>query len=153
MTQSRLQHLIPGALILLLAAVVTWLSFTQQPAESFLFPRVISIAFIGLAIWNFARAALGLARVGGGISPQIAMNILPGLVIMFVYVFWAAKALGFYTASIIAFFAVYSLYDPVPFSSVKDWIKRAMVTAAFMAVIYGLFFMLLQVQTPRGMFF
>jgi hypothetical protein len=153
MTSSRLQHTIPGGAILLLAIVVAWLSFTQQPAESFLFPRIISIAFVFLAVWNFARAILGLAKVGGGIAPSVAMNVLPGLIVMLIYVFWAAKALGFYTASVIAFFAVYSLYDPVPISSGKDWVKRAGATAAFMAVIYTLFYLVLQVQTPRGMFF
>jgi len=153
MNSERLQHLIPGALILALATIVTWLSFTQQPAESFLFPRVISVVFILLALWNFARAALGLARVGNGISLPVAMNIWPGLLVMVIYVFWAAKGLGFYTASTIAFFVIYSMYDPAPLSSARDWGKRVLVTAVFMAVIYALFFLLLRVQTPRGILF
>jgi len=153
MNSTRLQHLIPGGFVLLLAVAVTYISFTQEPADSFLFPRVISIAFILLATWNFVRAAAGMAKVGGGISKEIALNILPGLIVMLVFVFWAAKGLGFYVASMLAFFAVYSLYDPVPFSSARDWIKRIIVTGLFMLVIYGLFSALLQVQTPRGMFF
>ncbi len=152
MNSSRLQHLIPGLVIFGLAAIVTWLSFTQEPASSFLFPRIISIAFIGLAAWNLIRAASGLARVGAGISGAMFANIAPGLVVMLVYIFFAAKALGFYVASIIAFFAVYTLYDPAPYSSAKDWFKRALVTLAFMAIIYGLFARLLEVQTPRGFF-
>lgn len=152
MTASRLQHIIPAGVIFLLAAVVAWLSFTQQPAESFLFPRVISIVFTGLATWNLVRAVAGLARVGGGISATTMGNILPGLIVMLVYVFYAAKGLGFYVGSTLAFFLIYSLYDPAPLSSMKDWAKRLTITAAFMAVIYGLFSMLLQVQTPRGLF-
>ena len=153
MTASRLQHIVPGAAILLLAVVVAWLSFTQEPAESFLFPRVISIAFVVLAIWNFIRAVLGLAKVGGGISKTMATNILPGFIVMVVYVFWAAKAVGFYSASAIAFFLVYSLYDPAPASSMQHWLKRLGVTVGFMLVIYALFNLLLRVQTPRGLFF
>lgn len=152
MSASRLQHIIPAALVFLLAAVVTWLSFTQQPVESFLFPRVISVAFITLALWNLIRAGAGMARVGGGMSMDTIRNIAPGLIIMLVYVFFAAKGLGFYTSSTLAFFAAYSFYDPVPISSIKDWMKRVIITAAFMAVIYGLFALVLQVQTPRGLF-
>jgi len=152
MTSHRMQHLVPAFVILGLAAIVTWLSFTQEPAAAFLFPRIIAVVFLALAVWNFIRAATGLAKVGRGVARQDAVNLLPGLVIMLVLVFWAAKALGFYVSSTIAFFAVYSLYDPAPLASVKDWLKRIAVTAAFMAVIYALFAMVLQVQTPRGMF-
>ena len=153
MKTDRLQHLIPATIIFGLAAVVVWLSFTQEPAGAFQFPRVISIVFILLAIWNFIRAATGLARVGRGIERSEAMNILPGMIVMLLLVFWGAKALGFYVASTIAFFAVYSLYDPAPISSIKDWLKRAVVTLVFMTIIYVLFSMVLQVHTPRGMFF
>lgn len=153
MTASRYQHIIPAGIVLLLAGVVTWLSFTQEPAESFLFPRVISVVFIVLAAWNFLRAVTGLAKVGSGLTAEIAKNVLPGLVVMAIFVFWAAKAVGFYVSSTLAFFIIYSLYDPVAMSSGKDWGKRIIITAAFMAVIYCLFALILQVQTPRGIFF
>ena len=152
MITNRLQHIIPAGIVFGLAALVTWLSFTQQPAESFLFPRIISVFFITLAAWNFARAATGLAKVGGGMSPSMILKLMPGLIVMLVFVFGAAKGLGFYTASSLSFFAIYSLYDPVPYSSPKDWAKRLAVTVAFMAVIYLLFALILQVQTPRGAF-
>lgn len=153
MTMSRLQHIIPAGLVFLLAAVVTWLSFTQQPVESFLFPRVISIAFIILALWNLIRAGAGMSRTGDGLSLDAIFKIAPGLIIVLIYVFFAAKGLGFYVSSTLVFFAIYSFYDPVPISSAKDWFKRVIITAAFMAVIYGLFALVLQVQTPRGLFF
>ncbi|MGI9356518.1 MAG: tripartite tricarboxylate transporter TctB family protein [Rhizobiaceae bacterium] len=152
MTSNRMQHLVPAFIILGLATIVTWLSFTQQPAEAFLFPRIIAVVFMLLAVWNFIRAATGLARVGRGIEKQDAVNLLPGLIVMLVLVFWAAKALGFYVSSTIAFFVVYSLYDPASYSGAKDWLKRAVITAAFMGVIYTLFALVLQVQTPRGIF-
>ncbi len=152
MTAPRFQHTFPAGVVLAIATIVTWLSFTQEPAESFLFPRVISVFFIGLAGWNFARAITGLSRVGTGISPVMLKNIVPGLAVMLVFVFFAAKGIGFYVASTLAFFAIYTLYDPAPYSSIKDWGKRGFVTAAFMAIIYGLFALVLQVQTPRGLF-
>lgn len=153
MTASRTQHVIAATAVLLVGLAVTWISFTQQPAEAFLFPRLISVAFAALAVWNFYRAVSGLARVGEGVSLGQTLNVLPGLAVMAVLIFHAAKAYGFYVSSTVAFFLIYTLYDPVPLSDLKGWLRRALVTAAFMAVIYGLFTMLLQVQTPRGMFF
>jgi hypothetical protein len=153
MNTTRFQHLIPAGIIFILAAVVTWLSFTEEPVESFLFPRAISVFFIALALWNLVRAASGLSKVGGGMSVMMIKNVLPGTIIMIIFVFWAAKGLGFYVASWISFFTLYSLYDPAPWSSSKTWIKRIIITAAFMAVIYGLFSLVLQVRTPTGLFF
>jgi len=70
-----------------------------------------------------------------------------------VYVFLAAKWLGFYVASWIAFAAIYALYDPAPHSSGAAWARRIFIPAGFMAMIYLLFNTLLKVQTPRGIFF
>jgi len=153
MTSHRLQHIVPGSAIFLLASVVTWLSFTEQPAEAFLFPRVISVVFIALAIWNLIRAVTGMSKIGRGIPVATLKNLAPGLVVMMLFVFFGAKYLGFYLGSTLAFFAIYSFYDPASLSSMKDWIKRILVTVAFMAVIYALFAVVLQVHTPRGILF
>lgn len=153
MQYSRLQHLIPAIAVLALSVVVLWISYTQQPAEAFLFPRLIAIFLAGFAVWNFIRALLGLSRIGGGLSKQEVLNILPGLVVMLVYAFWASKALGFYVASTITFFLVYTLYDPSALTDGKAWLRRLFISLAFMAVIYALFAILLKVQTPRGLFF
>lgn len=171
MTASRTQHLIASAIILLVALFVGWISFTQEPAEAFLFPRLISIFFMLLALWNFTRAVMGLSKVGEGLSGETMRAIAPGLIVMLVYFFWAAKGygkiaalegtglydwvrrgLGFYTSSTIAFFTLYSIYDPEPLINLKAWVKRIIVTVIFMSVIFGLFAELLQVQTPRGLY-
>ena len=146
------QHVFPSLGVLMIALTVGWLSFTREPAAAFLFPRIISVVFIVLAVWNFARAALGLARVGTGIDLATFLNLLPGVVVIGLYVMLGAKNLGFYTAGTLTFFVLYTIYDPAPLGSVRDWGKRILVTAIFMLVIYGLFALVLQVQTPRGSF-
>ncbi len=172
MTASRTQHLVSSGGIFAIALFVAWVSFTQEPAEAFLFPRLISVFFMAFALWNFVRAVMGLSKVGEGLSGDTVKAILPGLIVILIYFFWAAKGygkvaaleghwlydwvrrgLGFYTSSTIAFFTLYSIYDPTPFSDGRSWIKRVIVTTIFMAVIYGLFALLLKVQTPRGMIF
>lgn len=153
MNTHRIQHLVPASVVLVLAAVVTTLSFTQEPAAAFLFPRIISVVMLTLAFWNFMRAALGLAKVGGGVPMRSFLNIAPGLVVVLLLVFGALTWLGFYAASFIAFLAMYTIYDPVPPGDGRAWLKRIVVTTCFMAVIYGLFDQVLQVQTPRGILF
>ncbi len=153
MTASRLQHTISSGVVLLVAAIVTYISFTQEPADAFLFPRLIAIFFVSLAAWNFVRAVTGIAKVGVGLDMTEFKNIVPGLLTMVIFVFFAAKMLGFYLASTIAFMIIFTLYDPAPINDGKAWVKRLIVTVCFMAVMYCLFALLLKVQTPSGILF
>ncbi|WP_300014339.1 tripartite tricarboxylate transporter TctB family protein [uncultured Roseobacter sp.] len=149
----RLQHIIGSGIVAAVGIWVAFVSYTQQPSEAFLFPRLISSVFVVLALWTFAKACLGWTKVGGGISVRQFTNLLPGLIIALIYIFWAAKGLGFYTATTLAFFILLSLYDPAPHHAVRSWLRRILITAIFMVVIYGLFAKLLTVYTPREVFF
>lgn len=149
----RTQHIIASGLIAAVGTVVAYISYTQQPSEAFLFPRLISTVFAVLALWTFVKALIGRTKVGAGLDGAAFGNLAPGLVVMLIYVFWAAQALGFYTATTIAFFILLSLYDPAPHTEAKSWIRRIVITAGFMAVMYGLFAQLLYVFTPREIFF
>ena len=149
----RMQHIVASGCVAAVGIWVAYLSYTQQPSEAFLFPRLISSVFVVLALWTFAKACLGWTKVGAGVSGATFMNMLPGLVIALIYVFWAAKGLGFYTATTITFFILFSLYDPAPHGAVKTWMKRAFITACFITVMYGLFAVLLKVYTPREILF
>ncbi|MDW3222537.1 MAG: tripartite tricarboxylate transporter TctB family protein [Paracoccaceae bacterium] len=149
----RLQHMIGSGIVAVVGVWVTYVSYTQQPSEAFLFPRLISTVFVVLALWTFAKACLGWTKVGNGISVTQFTNLLPGLLVALVYIFWAAKGLGFYTATSIAFFILLSLYDPASHSETRSWLKRIAITAIFMIVMYGLFAQLLTVYTPREVLF
>jgi hypothetical protein len=148
----RNQHIIASGVIAAVGISVAYISFTQEPAGAFVFPRLIASVFAVLAIWTFAKALLGRTKVGQGLTGQEMRNLAPGLVVTLIYAFWAAKALGFYTATTLAFFILLTLYDPAPNNVAKTWIKRVLITAGFMAVMYGLFAMLLNVFTPREIF-
>lgn len=147
------QHVIPSGAIATLGIWICYVSYTQQPAQAFLFPRLISSVFVVLALWTFGRAVLGLSRAGNGIGRSMFLNILPGLIVAALYIFWAAEALGFYTGSAAAFFALLSLYDPAPHGEIRSWVRRMAITAGFILVMYLLFAKLLSVFTPRGLFF
>lgn len=151
--RPRRQHVIPASLVLALTLGVAWLSFTREPADAFLFPRLIGSVMLVLALWNFIRAVSGLSRVGDGLALSTAKNIAPGVVVILLLVLLAAKTLGFYTASFIAFLVLHALYDPAPLNDAGVWIRRLIVAVVFMAIIYALFTLLLKVQLPRGHFF
>ena len=149
----RTQHILASGLVAVVGIWVAYVSYTQEPAEAFLFPRLISTVFVVLALWTFGKALMGKTKVGPGLDARAMANIAPGLVVMLIYIFWAAQALGFYTATTIAFFILLTLYDPAPHGEVGSWVKRIIITAGFLAVMYGLFAMLLTVFTPREIFF
>ncbi|SMX31464.1 tripartite tricarboxylate transporter TctB family protein [Octadecabacter ascidiaceicola] len=148
----RTQHIFASGAIAAVGVSVAYISFTQEPADAFVFPRLIATVFAILAIWTFVKAVLGRTKVGQGLSGQDMRNLLPGLIVTLIYAFWAAKELGFYTATAIAFFILLTVYDPAPHTEAKTWVKRVLITAGFIAVMYGLFAMLLNVYTPREIF-
>lgn len=149
----RNQHIVASGLVAAVGIWITYVSYTATPAAAFLFPRIIATVFVVLALWTFGKALMGKTKVGNGLSAEAIKHILPGLIIALVFVYWAAKGLGFYTASTLAFFILVSLYDPAPHGALGSWIKRIIVTAGFLAVMYGLFAQLLNVFTPREIFF
>jgi len=110
----RSQHVIASGLVAAVGVWVAYVSYTAEPAEAFLFPRIISSVFLILSVWTFGKAVAGRTKVGNGLSAAAIKNILPGLFVALIYVFWAAETLGFYTASAIAFFVLLCLYDPAP---------------------------------------
>ena len=147
-----LQHKISSGLVALIAVLVCYVSFTSQPSEAYLFPRVISVFFLVLALWTFVKALMGRSRAGNGLSVEMFKNMMPGVIVSAIYIFWAAKSVGFYVSTTVAFFLLVSLYDPSPNSEPKTWIKRIIITVGFIAVMYALFAKILVVYTPRGMF-
>ena len=150
---NRSQHIVSSAIVASVGLWVCWVSYTQQPADAVLFPRLISSVFVALALWTFGKAVLGWSKTGDGVSAQMFLRLLPGLVVALIYLFWAAKGLGFYTATTISFFILLTLYDPASHTELRSWVRRVIITACYVAVMYGLFAKLLKVYTPREIFF
>lgn len=149
---NRLQHAIPSGFIALVGGWVAWISYTQEPAEAFLFPRLISTVFFVLALWTFGKAVMGMSKTGEGLSWPMVKNLFPGMLVSGIYIFWAAKAIGFYGAFAVSFIILLSLYDPSSHRLGRTWVKRFIITAGVVAVMYGVFAVILNVYTPRGMF-
>ena len=149
----RRQHIVASGVVMAVGFWVAWISWSAEPAEAFVFPRLVSTVFALLAAWTFAKAVLGRTRVGNGLTGPALARLAPGLAVALVYLFWAAKGLGFYTATALAVLAIIALYDPAPWRAPRSWLHHLVVTAAFVAVMYVLFAVLLGVFTPRETLF
>ena len=110
-TAPRVQHVIASGLVALVGAWVTYVSYTQQPSEAFLFPRLIASVFLVLSLWTFVKALLGRSKVGAGLDTTVFTNLLPGLVFALLYLFWGAKELGFYTATTMSTLGILNMYS------------------------------------------
>ena len=64
----RTQHIIASGVVSIIGVSVAYISFTQEPADAFVFPRLISTVFSILAIWTFGKALMGRTKVGNGLS-------------------------------------------------------------------------------------
>ena len=146
---QKYQYAIPAGLIALLGLWVAYVSYTQSPAAAFAFPRLVSAVFVVLAIWTFVKAIREGGEQDGGFTRAELFKIVPGMIVSAIYVFWGAKFFGFYTGTTIAFFILLCLYDPADHQLAKSWVKRVIITAGFMAVMYCLFALILNVYTPR----
>ena len=147
------QHVIVSGIIALIGIWVTFISYTQQPSEAFLFPRLISSIFAALAIWTFIKALLKKTKIGNGMSYDNFLKLLPGLIVMITFIFFATKAVGFYTSSSFAVFIIISFYDRRSHYELKSWLKRGLITLGYFFILYGLFAILLKVYTPNELFF
>jgi hypothetical protein len=118
--------------------------------EAYLFPRSIAVAMAVLGLAIFASTLRPHSR-STTIADKARISwprVVPVLAVLVVYR-WAMEVIGFYSAGFAAFLAIAWIYGPEPFS-VGTAIKRIAISAAFMAAIFAVFFLLLRVQTPRG---
>jgi len=149
---GRLQQSLPVLATLALGLWIAYVSFSVDDPQPYLFPQLISVAMILLSVSALVRAIRGANRTGVGIPLDLLLRIAPGIAVMLAYVLVLAPQLGFYTGSAVGFLTLYSLYDPKPHLSIRTWAMRIAVTVGFMLVIYLVFALALQVQTPRGLF-
>ena len=84
-------HIASSVLIAAAAVWICWISFTQQPAEAFVFPRLISAFLVAFSLWTLGTALTGRSRNGDGIALPVMLKLAPGLLVAIVYVFWRPK--------------------------------------------------------------
>ena len=143
--------------IIVLAGLLCYASFSGEPAEAFLFPRLFSVTFFILSWFMMIEAILlskqNITEAPEGLSLAALRVLMPGIAIMSLYVFILAEELGFYASSFLVLMLILSFYDGKSVREASTWLKRFALSSGMTIVVYLMFNMLLKVQTPRGFLF
>ena len=76
----------------------------------FYFQGLFQVLLLHSALWTFIKALLGKSKVGVGVDMVSLKALLPSAIIASIYVFWAAKFLGFYTSlALVSFYFIIAL--------------------------------------------
>ena len=120
-------------------------------SESYLFPRNIALGIGALGLAIVAAAVIGMrppTTVTGG-TGRTWLKVLPALAVFVAYAL-TMESIGFYASAFAAFLIIVWIYSREPVSPGVA-ARRLGIAAAFVAAIFLLFSVLLNVQTPRGL--
>lgn len=135
---------------LLVAALFTVASFYNTDPEIYLFPRLISLALIFLAVIQSFLAYKRFSNAEPSRQITIAwQGLMPGLAVAIVYVL-ALEAVGFYASTYIAFILIVSVYGKRAAMDKKALMLKFSIGLVLICVLYFLFWSLLNVRTPTG---
>jgi len=138
---------------LIISAIFAFLSFYNTDAENYLFPRIIAIALAILSVALFiANSAPGSNTEKSSAGDGHFNDVWPGLLIGLIFLL-VMEDLGFYISSFFAFLAILVAYGNRPIVDLKALMTKSAVSAAFMFILYLLFWNGLHVRTPTGLIF
>lgn len=138
---------------LALAIIFAFLAFYNTDAEVYLFPRIIACALVILSIILFiVNIGKNQVQETTDTLTQSLVVIWPGLLVGFVYIV-SMETVGFYSSALLAFLSVVLIYGQEPLFDLKAFVIKLSISAAFMLVLYLLFWQGLNVRTPTGLLF
>ena len=135
---------------LLVASIVALIfrgSYFQESSEAYLFPSIVAMAMLGLALLSLFREAVDLCVDDFQAFPFVRQ--VPVILIMFGGV-GLVEVLGMYATSFLVLFLVSYWYSPQE-NSRQRLIRSLAFSAGFIVFIYVLFSVMLNVQLPRGL--
>ncbi|NIR28918.1 MAG: tripartite tricarboxylate transporter TctB family protein [Gammaproteobacteria bacterium] len=135
---------------LLLGVLLYWAAATPETQKAYLFPKILAATMTVLGLAMLITTFVRHARDDNGMAVPWR-RLLPALAVFAFYLI-AAEELGFYVTSWLAFAALGILYTPAE-SSLAGTKRCLPVSVAFLGMLYAVFVLLLNVQTPRGILF
>lgn len=147
----------------LLGIIFCATAFWNTDPEVYLFPRIATGFMLLLALMQWASVVIHRKqhpdtivkqrRLEGGLAWRA---LLPGILVGVGYVL-VMERLGFYVSSLLTFVIITSIYGKHNALAGKSSIYRVaynfMVGLIFVAILYALFWKLLNVRTPTGLLF
>ena len=151
---------------LLLAMVLLYMGANvEYGEEAYLFPNVLAycLAVFALALLVFDgellswlkeaasflnRWLFGIVGEGNPSRWPDVVRLIPMFIVILAYLYFS-DIVGLYTTSFLAFFLITLIYTPHRPRS-KTVLKNITISALFIIVIYLIFAVLLQLQTPQA---
>lgn len=137
---------------IVVGGLLYWAALGSATPQAYLFPRMLALAMAVLGAAMLIAAFAGRApQLASQTTPVPWLKILPGMVVLVVFLS-ILQTVGFYLSSWLAFSSIGVIYAPAGerVASIKRIVP---VSIAFLAVLYLVFWTLLQVQLPRGLAF
>ena len=129
-----------------LMGLVFYVSYFQEAQEAYLFPSIVSGVVLALAVLSAIRESLGLSADDFKPFPFLSQILALGVMVVLML---SAEWLGMYSSCFVALLLMSVWYSPHP-DPVKKYTHSILFSIGFMACIYGLFGLLLNVQLPKG---
>jgi len=133
---------------IVLGLLLYWAALGAANPQAYLFPRILALTMIVLAVAMTLAEWTPVPTADSDPEHIPWATLWPALVIFVLYMV-AAPRLGFYFSSALAFVAIGVVYSPAE-SSLRAASRCVPIALTFLAVLYAVFVMLLQVQMPRG---
>lgn len=129
----------------LFSLLAVWASFSADEPEAYAFPRLMALLMAAFAAANLVRLLFAPAAAPP-LTAALLKKIAPAVGVIIAYLA-AAEALGFYLSAFLTFALLSFLY-----ADKEDMRPVVLAAAAFVAVLYLAFSLVLGVQLPRGLF-
>ena len=141
------RRLFVALLVAVIAGLIFRASYFQESSEAYLFPSIVAIAMLGLALLSLFREAVDLCMDDFQAFPFVRQ--LPVIVMMAGGVF-LVEVLGMYTSAFLVLFLVSYWYSPQE-EGRRRLIQSVAFSMGFAGFMYLLFTVMLNVQLPRGL--
>jgi len=141
------RRLLVALLVAMIAGLIFRASYFQENSEAYLFPSIVSVGMLGLALLSLFREAVDLCVDDFQAFPFARQ--VPAILMMVGGVA-LVEVLGMYASALLVLFLVSYWYSPQE-DGRRRLIQSLTFAVGFAAFMYLLFSVMLNVQLPRGM--
>lgn len=145
---SYRRHNMTVIVTLFITLILAFLSFSPS-GSGYLFPQMIAAAMVFIAVLMAALTFLPKQPITTVDEEPIPWGIIFPTLLILIGFLVVVEWLGFFATSFIAFYSIVLIYTPERLKR-RQFIKSAAISFAFMAVLYLIFVLLLNVQIPHG---
>ena len=139
----------PIFILIGLAVGISWASF-QGAGSAYIFPKLLAVLLLLTALPELLLTLFATDRAPRSIDKHKIRQLFPGLIGLGIYIF-VAEAAGFYAAAAALMAALIFYYaHRLAALTRRKIIAHMLFIAGFLGILYALFSVVLQVQTPTG---